>query len=140
MEELQGRFAPVYRAESEAEAEIVRGRLVTEGLDVFLRRDPAGAGILVIVPAHQAAAAREFLADTMPQEAESRADLQVLHKAASEEEAQAVRAHLAREGIPSSLRREETAFGEQIMVMVPRELSFEAGEALARFPLDRMGG
>ena len=140
MEEQRGRFEPVYRASSEAEAEIARGRLESEGLDVFLRPDPAAGGILVLVPAVQAAAARAAFAEAQPDKAESRPDLQVLHKAASEEEAQAVRAHLAREGIPSTLGREETAFGEQIVVMVPRELSFEAGEALSRFPLGSMGG
>lgn len=140
MEEERGRFAPVYRASSEAEAEIVRGRLENEGLEVFLRPDPAAGGILVLVPAQQASAARAVFAEAQSDEGESQPDLQVLHKAASEEEAQAVRAHFAREGIPSALSREETAFGEQIVVMVPRELAFEAGEALSRFPFDSPGG
>ncbi len=136
MEEERGRFAPVYRAGSEAEAEIVRGRLESEGLDVFLRPDPASGAILVLVPADQVGDARAAFAGRQADEGESRPDLQVLHKAGSEEEAQAVRAHLAREGIPSAVRRQDSAFGEEIVVMVPAELSYEAGQALSRFPLD----
>ncbi len=64
----------VYRAANEMEAQVVRGRLESEGIPVLLRREAIGpvfgfsvgalAEVRVLVPALLAERAREILAET----------------------------------------------------------------------------
>ncbi|MCS7221218.1 MAG: DUF2007 domain-containing protein [Anaerolineae bacterium] len=64
----------VYRAANEMEAQVVKGRLESEGIPTFLRREAIGpvfgfsvgalAEVQVLVPAPLAERARELLAET----------------------------------------------------------------------------